>query len=260
MKHYTFILLMALCLTAVTANAQTPFDAFAPETSRPMLGLDAITARANPSRVNSYIDSVLSTESSMDDISKWLSVDPLADKYPNISPYAYCSWNPVKFVDPNGERIIVGTPCGRIMAMHGINTFEAKVIRQLEELKTLDPCLARMITDLEDSPIDFYVLPEKGKHNRYLPNENVILYNPDDYIRSDGQKRPPEAALAHELGHAEDDKNGAIIKVDNDKLKAGDPEEQNKKNLNEINPIFYENIVREKKGYPERGYNYVNGD
>ena len=33
----------------------------------------------------------------------WLSVDPMADKYPNISPYAYCNWNPVKLVDPNGE-------------------------------------------------------------------------------------------------------------------------------------------------------------
>ena len=32
----------------------------------------------------------------------WLSVDPMADKYPNISPYAYCSWNPVKLVDPDG--------------------------------------------------------------------------------------------------------------------------------------------------------------
>ena len=33
----------------------------------------------------------------------WLSVDPMADKYPSISPYAYCAWNPVKLVDPNGE-------------------------------------------------------------------------------------------------------------------------------------------------------------
>jgi len=33
----------------------------------------------------------------------WLSVDPMADKYPNISPYAYCAWNPVKLVDPDGN-------------------------------------------------------------------------------------------------------------------------------------------------------------
>ena len=33
----------------------------------------------------------------------FLSVDPMADKYPSISPYAYCIWNPVKIIDPNGE-------------------------------------------------------------------------------------------------------------------------------------------------------------
>ena len=32
----------------------------------------------------------------------WLSVDPMADKYPSISPYAYCAWNPVKLIDPDG--------------------------------------------------------------------------------------------------------------------------------------------------------------
>ena len=32
----------------------------------------------------------------------WLSVDPMADKYPGVSPYAYCVWNPVKLVDPDG--------------------------------------------------------------------------------------------------------------------------------------------------------------
>ena len=33
----------------------------------------------------------------------FLSVDPMADKYPSISPYAYCAWNPIKLVDPYGE-------------------------------------------------------------------------------------------------------------------------------------------------------------
>ena len=33
----------------------------------------------------------------------WLSVDPMMDKYPSVSAYAYCEWNPVKFMDPDGE-------------------------------------------------------------------------------------------------------------------------------------------------------------
>ena len=35
----------------------------------------------------------------------WLSVDPMSDKYPSISPYAYCNWNPIKLVDPNGMEV-----------------------------------------------------------------------------------------------------------------------------------------------------------
>ena len=33
----------------------------------------------------------------------WLSVDPMANKYPSISPYNYCMWNPVRLVDPDGK-------------------------------------------------------------------------------------------------------------------------------------------------------------
>jgi RHS repeat-associated protein len=34
-------------------------------------------------------------------------VDPMAEKYYGISPYAYCADNPVKFIDPDGNQIIV---------------------------------------------------------------------------------------------------------------------------------------------------------
>ena len=37
----------------------------------------------------------------------WLSVDPMADKYPGISPYAYCAWNPLKLVDPDGREVYI---------------------------------------------------------------------------------------------------------------------------------------------------------
>jgi RHS repeat-associated protein len=36
----------------------------------------------------------------------WISTDPLADKYPSLTPYAYCANNPIMFIDPDGNRII----------------------------------------------------------------------------------------------------------------------------------------------------------
>jgi len=39
------------------------------------------------------------------DLSVWLSVDPMAGKYPSISPYAYCANNPLTYIDPDGREI-----------------------------------------------------------------------------------------------------------------------------------------------------------
>ena len=39
--------------------------------------------------------------------SVWLSVDPLAEKYPNVGSYVYCVNNPVKYIDPDGKDIAV---------------------------------------------------------------------------------------------------------------------------------------------------------
>ncbi|MBR3564952.1 MAG: hypothetical protein IKN91_01295 [Paludibacteraceae bacterium] len=105
--------------------------------------------------------------------------------------------------------------------------------------------------------------PKNGIDNNLT---NTIKYDPDDNIRKDGQIRPPEAALAHELGHAENDKNGDTVKYDRaiangeKGTKKEQAAEQGKRDLNEINSIYYENIVREKEGYPLRDYNYSAGD
>ncbi len=46
-----------------------------------------------------YGKSVLSEKS----VQIWIIVDPLSDKYPNLTPYAYCANNPIILVDPDGR-------------------------------------------------------------------------------------------------------------------------------------------------------------
>ncbi|MEG2599943.1 MAG: RHS repeat-associated core domain-containing protein [Muribaculaceae bacterium] len=37
-------------------------------------------------------------------LGRFTSPDPLAEKYPNLSPYAHCMNNPLKYVDPDGKQ------------------------------------------------------------------------------------------------------------------------------------------------------------
>ena len=75
----------------------------------------------------------------------WLSVDPMADKYPSVSPYAYCTWNPVKLVDPDGRDI------------WEINS-EGYVVKQIKD-KTIDA---------------FYRVNDKGE--RIKGDENSVEF------------------------------------------------------------------------------------
>ena len=38
-------------------------------------------------------------------LTSWTAVDPMADKYPSLSPYNYCAWNPMRLVDPDGNEM-----------------------------------------------------------------------------------------------------------------------------------------------------------
>jgi RHS repeat-associated protein len=60
-------------------------------------------------------------------IGRFMSIDPLAEKYYSVSPYAYCLNNPIKYVDPTGE---IPTPIeGAVIAGHIYNGKEGEVLQ-----------------------------------------------------------------------------------------------------------------------------------
>ena len=64
----------------------------------------------------------------------WLSVDPLSDKYPSISPYAYCAWNPVKLVDPDGREVyITGDEKSKEEALRQIQQKSKNMVFSIDE-------------------------------------------------------------------------------------------------------------------------------
>lgn len=44
-------------------------------------------------------------------LSMWLSVDPLDVEYPSLTPYNFVANNPLEFVDPDGNEIVNADDC-----------------------------------------------------------------------------------------------------------------------------------------------------
>ena len=197
------------------------------------------------------------------DLGIWLSVDPMASKYPSFSPYAFCGDNPVKFVDLEGEEIVIewkgsqyryekdGTLThfkGGILNERQQNRFVNKAKNALDKInKTTEG--NRMISDLQESDTRYTI--KAGASGYEKTEANTITWNPN------GTRLPVEGTpfgesnstcdLAHELSHAFDDNNNWT-----DNTSVGDL------NKNEWVACYRENHIRKESGYGYRTH-YISG-
>lgn len=122
LKIRTFLLIVATATINNIAYSQTPYDDFAPsESKKEMLKLpDAIfRVEANDTTLDiryiefdkeyftlKYLDKnneiIAQTKLEPTDL-KWLSIDPLAEKHPDHTPYAFSANNPIRYIDPDGR-------------------------------------------------------------------------------------------------------------------------------------------------------------
>ena len=92
----------------------------------------------------------------MDPDDGWLSVDPLAEKYPNMSGYAYCAGNPINLIDPDGREIIWLNWGGNY----------SKIIRALNRTGTFNTIFTRFIKNQDN----VFITPTPSSYMGYAPS------------------------------------------------------------------------------------------
>ena len=120
----------------------------------------------------------------------WLSVDPMADKYPGISPYAYCTWNPVIMVDPNGNdgRVVVSQINGKTSIMVSTTVFlKSDELNRMQlssyaknaqfEAKRL---LKTQYFEKYNCEVSFDVQYKVFNGEELLPGDNLLSVNPSN--------------------------------------------------------------------------------
>ena len=150
-----------------------------------------------------------------DGIMQWLSVDPMSDKYPSVSPYMYCAGNPIKYFDPNGEDIwIVNSSGNKVkytpnMTTEGCDNYTIETINalnKLSETKTMGYYIngfantsVQQISIIENTGFS-EARPNVGKTSWPVQN---ILYDPSIGIEDivTGESFSPALSLGHEFGH-----------------------------------------------------------
>jgi hypothetical protein len=128
-------------------------------------------------------------------LSIWLSVDPMSDKYPSMSPYNYCANNPVILVDPDGREV-------------EYNSFIDRIIVGIK--KTTDIHFEKSFNELEASS-ETYVFNFNTKGNSKLSTNGKKLFI-NYSITSDLRKNGDNifSVLKHETEHGMQFQHGEI--------------------------------------------------
>ena len=232
-----------------------------------------------------FIGKELGTETGLYDFSarfmqptfgRFTTIDPLAEKYPGISPYAYCAGNPVNFVDPDGMRIVTSLRDQSSLEEYSwqfhndqwqfinIVSSEPYKIGTNEFLDNLSDALtslmrgasgASMITSLSEMS-DNVTIGDFNK-NTYFPSSDTVGWNHNNssmiHTENGIERNIPYISLGHELAHAYSDiigggyNNGTWYSIEGKSIL-----------LDEIISTHFENLFRSENGLPLR-QRYSNG-
>ena len=173
----------------LSARAQVP-----PHTKIPHTWIFTFSAKEKDSETGfSYFGSRYYSS----DLSIWLSVDPMSDKYPSLSPYVYCADNPIVIKDPNGmeynpvfstEGKLLGTDkdgWGGIPVVMEEGQFHQGMDRYAGTESEIGTPLNQYENGISISSDDWSTIEKNGGNERLVPfvennSSNTIFYKPEE--------------------------------------------------------------------------------
>ena len=128
---------------------------------------------------------------------RWDRVDPLCEKYYGSSPYVYCGNNPVRYIDPDGKKIV--------MSQKNSQEFNCQYNNAITYLK--EHGCSSLISYLEEIPIEITIEEIGSNEQNYTVIDlgvNKIGWNAKQGMLTDlGYKLSPAIRLFHEFAHQE---------------------------------------------------------
>ena len=164
---------------------------------------------------------------------RFASIDPLCEKYPNLSPYAYCGNDPVNAIDVDGDSIVVITShCNKYLYEYVSNSNFELTENTKSNITSADSDMAifsQAIDNLRSTPEGDKLVKELAEHEKtvtiFMIHRNNIFSNKEDSYDDLGkigsgiiwnpespsiENGTPYVSLAHEMVHARDRLNGTM--------------------------------------------------
>ena len=198
------------------------------------------------------------------------SRDPLFEKYFWMTPYAYCANNPVKYVDPDGRKIIIKdgnksyyyvnghvylNKKGRGLIFDSALGKEASKIKNNLDIMRNDNAGAKVVGRLTKSKETYTIAADaKGGCGSYRASINKVSLVSGDLNNME--------ALSHELFHAYQDDNGRIPHTVYNEVEAYIfsgmmIDESTMGMMSDKNPEYSKHANNMKKEFSNKSFNYL---